>query len=160
MRFFAIPSFSDLHVRVNLRGRERNGIVSIEEYDEVCAEVEDLLQAARVTGSGNDVVMESYRVRAQDPLAEVGPPADLVFRVAPAISVEHPLYGRMGTAPMVRSGEHGPEGWIVSTDVALDGQLGVGRPRDISATITALLGLPTLERCGGTALLPGSDQGR
>ena len=45
MRAFVIPSYSDVHLRINLAGREREGLVPAGDYEAACDEVERELRA-------------------------------------------------------------------------------------------------------------------
>ena len=56
MRAFALPSFYDGRVRINLAGRERAGLVAPAEYAAVCDEVEALVRACRDLRTGEPVV--------------------------------------------------------------------------------------------------------
>jgi hypothetical protein len=56
MRFFAMPSFYDGRIRINLAGRERLGKVPLAEYDAACVEAEELVRACRDSITGEPVV--------------------------------------------------------------------------------------------------------
>ena len=56
MRAFALPSFYDGRIRMNLRGRERDGIVEPSSYTAVCDELERVLGACVDPRTGQSVV--------------------------------------------------------------------------------------------------------
>ncbi len=56
MTAFALPSFSNGYVRVNLRDREPNGIVDPADYNKVLDEVSEHLRALRNPRTGKEVV--------------------------------------------------------------------------------------------------------
>lgn len=115
-RSFALPSFSDLHVRVNLGGRERGGVVPAGGYERELGRVEQLLSDCRNARTGRPVVADVLRTRR--PGADEGPdgerpPADLVVLAAEPVDVlEHPRLGRIGPVPFLRTGEHRARGWL------------------------------------------------
>ena len=107
MRWFVLPTFSDAHVRINLRGRERDGIVAPEDYDAACDELEALLRDCRNPRTGNPVVQQVIRVRAEDPYGIDGPDGDLVVLWSePLEALEHPRAGVVGPVAFDRTGEH------------------------------------------------------
>ena len=59
MRAFALPSFYDGRVRINLRGRERDGMVEPADYGRTCDEIEALVGACRDPRTGEPVVNRS-----------------------------------------------------------------------------------------------------
>src|SRR5207244_9373173 len=56
MRFFALPSFYDGRIRINLAGRERYGKVAPSAYEAVCDEAERLISDCRDSITGEPVV--------------------------------------------------------------------------------------------------------
>jgi len=69
-RAFSLPSDQHGWIRVNLRGREAEGIVPMEDYDELCGQLEDLLRAL-TTEDGRPLVRDVIRTteRAEDAVA-------------------------------------------------------------------------------------------
>jgi predicted AlkP superfamily phosphohydrolase/phosphomutase len=63
MPAFALPSFYDGRIRINLRGRERRGIVDPSRYEQTCAELETLLRECRnsFAGAGGASVHQEHR---------------------------------------------------------------------------------------------------
>jgi predicted AlkP superfamily phosphohydrolase/phosphomutase len=153
MRSFIVPSFSDAHVRVNLVGRERDGIVPLAEYHQELDAVEALLRSVTDARTGRPVVDEIFRMRASDPLDPDGPTGDLVVTFAEVSDViVHADTGPIGAAPMQRSGEHSNDGWVlVRPPGGASGDLGDRRPRDLAPTLVQLLGLPASPLVTGTS---------
>jgi predicted AlkP superfamily phosphohydrolase/phosphomutase len=56
MKAFALPSFSEGYVRLNVRRRERDGIVDPADYSRTCDEVEALLHQMRNPRTGSPLV--------------------------------------------------------------------------------------------------------
>ena len=59
MSAFALPSFLDGRIRINLRGRERDGIVELSQYEEICRSLETLLGECRDPRTGEAAVSRS-----------------------------------------------------------------------------------------------------
>ena len=68
MPAFALPSFYDGRIRLNLRGRERDGVVDPADYERVCDDIEQLLRECRDPRTGEPVLAAVERV-AGDPFA-------------------------------------------------------------------------------------------
>ncbi len=114
MKAFVIPSFSDCHIRLNVKGRERDGILDPAEYATACDQIEAELRLLVDPRTGGPIVNEVLRIRSDDPMAEIGPSPDLVVTFHHVTDVvEHPALGLIGPAPLMRMGEHTPEGWAV-----------------------------------------------
>lgn len=146
MKAFALPTFSDGYVRINLRGREANGMVDPADYDRTCEEVIKLISELRDARSKEPVVSEIVRVRGKDERPnEHLPDADLIvlWTETPTDAVEHPVYGRIGPVPFRRTGDHRPRGFFAATGPDIPVQrLPMGDIVDIAPTILNLLGVP------------------
>lgn len=142
MRAFAVPVFYDGRVRINLKGRESQGIVEPGDYAATCAWVEQLLAECRDVRTGRPAVRHIERRRAGDPLSLDGADADLVIAWNPAIeAIEHPRLGAIGPLPYRRTGGHTDHGfaWLCGAGVA-PGDFGDQEALDLTATIRGLLG--------------------
>lgn len=151
MRAFVVPSFADLHLRVNLAGREAEGIVALDDYQQACAEVAATFQACRNPRTGHPLVAEVLFPRAGDPFAEIGVPADVVIRWAEdADTLEHPDIGVVGPYPAWRAGGHAARGFalVAGGDVA-PGRVDGNRIVDLTATILDLAGVEPREPIDG-----------
>lgn len=143
MKAFVIPSFSDCHIRLNVRGRERDGIIDLADYDAAADEVEAELRALTDARTGKPIVEDVIRIRQDDPTADIGPALDLVVTFNATTDIlRHPTVGLIGPSPLMRMGEHTPNGWaMISTPDGVREDLGTMEPRDLTATVVGLMGL-------------------
>ncbi|MGQ0431889.1 MAG: hypothetical protein ACT452_05730 [Microthrixaceae bacterium] len=114
MPWFGIPSFSDGHIRLNLEGRERDGIVALADYERVCDELEARLRQAVDARHGRPIIDQVLRMRADDPTAVDGPGADLIVTWAQSTdALVHPDAGIVGPFAFPRSGSHTEHGFLI-----------------------------------------------
>ena len=147
MKAFALPTFSEGYIRVNLAGREPNGIVQPEDYLAVCDELEEALMTMTNPRTGKPIVKKVVRIResADDDTPGLAQ-ADLVvvWNEDPADVVEHPAVGRIGPLPFRRTGSHRGRGFWAASGHGIDP--GTDFPEahcvDLTATILALLQAP------------------
>jgi hypothetical protein len=156
MPAFALPSFYDGRIRINLHGRERHGVVEAARYEETCQTLEALLRECHDPRTGKPAVEAFERASTRDPLALASSEADLlvVWRDT-AAAIEHPRLGLVGPIPVRRTGGHtGPHGvaWIAAPGVAA-GERGVRSTFDVAPTIGALLGRAWPKGLSGRSLL-------
>ncbi len=155
MRAFALPSFYDGRVRINLAGRERAGMVAPAEYPAACDEIEALVRGCRDARTGEPVVDHVERAGERDPLALGPSEADLVvvWRGA-ALGFDHPSHGRIGPLPYRRTGGHtGPYGIAyLAGDGITSGDGGVRSSFDVVPTIVELLGEAPARELSGRSL--------
>jgi predicted AlkP superfamily phosphohydrolase/phosphomutase len=144
MRAFALPSYSDGLVRINLRGREASGLVDLADYDSVCTEVESAVMACRNPRTGRPAVSEVLRLRP-DPLDPEGAYADLaVLWAEPVDALDHPDVGLIGPMPFHRTATHTGNGFaFISGPGITPGDLGSRSALDLPPTLLALLGRST-----------------
>jgi predicted AlkP superfamily phosphohydrolase/phosphomutase len=156
MAAFAVPSYYDGRIRVNLRGRERHGVVAPSEYAGVLDELERLVRACRDPRTGRHVVAAVERSAGDDPLALPGSEADLVVVWNTGVcGFEHPDHGLIGPVPYRRTGGHtGPYGfaWIAGRDVR-PGDCGTRSAFDVTPTVVDLVGHEPLDGLCGQSLL-------
>ena len=156
MPAFVIPGFSDAQIRINLAGRERDGIVERDDYTRACDQVEAVLRGCRNAATGAPVVREVHRVRADDPYAPDGPPADLVVHLEGADAVEHPSAGAVGPMVAPRTGAHTRHGFAYLAGPGITaGARGTFPVCDLPATIAALLEAHPVTRLDGHPFLEG-----
>jgi len=126
LQAFALPSFSEGLVRLNVLGRE-GGNAGLESaaYDAICERIREDLLEWRDVDSGRRIVAEIVRTRST-PFDQDGSlglmPADLVVRWRePVISnhVVHPRWGEIGPLPYFRTGAHSHQGMMI--DLTPDG---------------------------------------
>jgi predicted AlkP superfamily phosphohydrolase/phosphomutase len=142
MKAFALPSYYDGRVRINLKGREAQGVVPPERYTAVREEVVELLRACRDPLRGEEVIRHvSYPEK--DPYAIGSAEADLLvdWRGAP-LGLVHPQLGRIGPIPYRRTGGHtGDWGFAYLAGAGMaPGDHGTANSIDIVPTLIDLLG--------------------
>jgi predicted AlkP superfamily phosphohydrolase/phosphomutase len=156
MHAFALPSFYDGRIRINLEGREAGGRVRASEYEAHCDELEALLRECRDSATGREVVEQVERPGGRAPL-KLGPTdADMVVVWRGSFcALEHPTLGRVGPIPFRRTGGHtGPFGMAYLTGNGVEpGDRGVRSAFDVVPTLCELLGEPTPEGLSGASLL-------
>ena len=159
MPAFALPSFYDGRVRINLRGRERQGTVEPARYEQTCREIETLLRECRNPLTGGPAVASIERASTPDPLALTGSEADLlVIWCDVAAALEHPRLGLVGPVPLRRTGGHtGAHGMAYVMAPGVDpGERGVRSSFDVVPTLVDLLAAPRPRPLSGRSLLlPG-----
>ena len=156
-RSFPLPMDETGYLRINLRGREREGLVAPErEYDEACAGLEALIAGLRDESSARPIARPAVRAwRDADPDAPCrdlvpdlivpfgGPPAAATRRL---VSTALPgfRYDVPSRLPSGRSGNHRDHGWLIAAGprVAAGTTLADREVLDLLPTVRAALGLP------------------
>lgn len=148
-RAFLLPSDENGHIRLNLRGRERDGVVDPAEADSLIAEIADGLATFRDLDG-------APCIKAIDRAADIFPGRrsellpDLVVRWAdtPATGIDgvhSERYGvvRRRSAGTGRNGAHTPEAFALVVPGTSRGRTPSRPPRvtDIAATVSAVLGV-------------------
>lgn len=157
MKAFALPSFGDGYVRINLVGRDAQGIVHESDYDKVCDEISALLQRLINPRNGQALVKEVIKARDDTRCSREAPPdADLivVWRQPPADMADSPDFGRIGPLPFRETGGHRAEGFIISRESfsGLD-ENSCARVIDLAPTFIKLLGLDPIDSIEGSSLV-------
>ncbi len=142
MRAFALPSFYDGRIRVNLAGRESRGIVQPDKYRSTQDALTELLHECRDAITGERVVEEIIRHEG-DP-ALVGPSqadVSIIWR-GTALGLTHPSLGTIGPVPWRRTGGHtGAHGFLhVSGQDIPAGDTAHASSFDVVPTLIALTG--------------------
>jgi predicted AlkP superfamily phosphohydrolase/phosphomutase len=161
MKAFGLPAFAEGLVRINLRGREANGLVAPADYEAVCDEVTEMLSRLKDGRRGTALVRNVVRTRryaAEDQDDPKLPPADLVvfWQDEPTDVVDSPELGRIGPVPYNRSGGHRPRGFVIARGPGIAGGSDLpagGESVDLAPTILSLLGAPIPKFFDGTPLL-------
>ena len=99
MPAFALPSYYDGRIRINVAGRESNGIISAAQYRAVCNETIEMLNQCTNLLTGEKVI-SGIHCPKPNPM-DVGPSeADLyvVWQSAP-LGLRHPRLGSIGPVP-------------------------------------------------------------
>jgi predicted AlkP superfamily phosphohydrolase/phosphomutase len=155
MSAFALPSFLHGRIRINLRGRERHGIVELSRYEETCRTLETLLGECRDSRTGEPAVATIERASTANPLALTSSESDLliVWRDV-AAALEHPRLGLIGPVPLRRTGGHTRNGIAYLAAPGLEpGERGVHSSSDVAPTIVHLLGAQPTARLDGKSLI-------
>jgi predicted AlkP superfamily phosphohydrolase/phosphomutase len=158
-RAFPLPMDHAGYVRINLRGREPEGIVDAGEYDAACSELAEAFESFRDIATGRPIVRRVHRLAemAGDGAAARDRLPDLVIEwddVSPVDStgIRSSRYGELswspaGRLPSGRAGNHRGHGWFVAAGpgIAAGGTGAGGDIRDL---------VPTVCRWLGTELVP------
>jgi predicted AlkP superfamily phosphohydrolase/phosphomutase len=142
MPAFVLPSFSDTHVRINLQGRERKGIVPNELYRAAGEEVIDIASRCRDPRTHEPLLEAAIWTHDDDPMSAAAPDADLVLMWRhPVDAFDHPDVGIVGPFPYFRTGEHSSNGFAFVRAPGLEpADLGERSAVDVPPTILELLG--------------------
>lgn len=169
--YFPLPMDLTGLLRINLRGREREGIVAPgAEYATLCAELESFFKSLRDDRTGAPVVAEVVRAYADSPPEAThrdGQPdlilkwretrardvSRLISSELPAFECDVPRYLTSG-----RSGNHLPFGWFVAhgPGIAAGRELGTHDIVDLAPTVRQVLGLGPEPRFHGRQLPLGT----
>ncbi|HEY9644833.1 MAG TPA: alkaline phosphatase family protein [Chroococcidiopsis sp.] len=161
MKAFALPSYSEGYIRINLKGRESHGIVDPADYDAVCDELIQHLHALTDGRTGKPLVQKVERMREQGIPADRLPDADLVVIWADDVAsdvMDSPSFGRIGPVPFHRTGSHRAQGFMVAQGATIEpgSTLAEGHALDLAPTILSLMDAPIPEYFEGKPLLSPS----
>ncbi len=158
MKAFALPAYADGHIRLNLKGRDRDGIVEPSEYDALCSEITDVLYRLKDGRSQQPLVKQVVRTRKSpldnDPKLP-DPDLIVVWHEIPTDVVDSPDLGRIGPITYNRPGGHRENGFLLAKGegIAPNSDLSTGRAVDVGATILNLMGAEIPEYFDGKPLL-------
>ena len=152
--YFALPELSDGHIRINVVGREANGVVAPEDFRAVGQQLIDELRRCRNPRTGEEV-LEDVIWTCTDPMDTDAPAPDLVLLWRePMDALEHPTAGTVGPFPFMRTGEHSSNGFaFVSGPGITPGSAGQRSAFDVPPTIIELLGVEVPADIQGESLL-------
>jgi predicted AlkP superfamily phosphohydrolase/phosphomutase len=159
MKAFALPAFTNGHIRINLQGRERDGVVDPSDYDVLCAELTEILYDLRDPRTGNKVVKQVVKTR-NTPLDDNPklPDADIVVIWQEPITdvVDSPRLGRIGPLTHCRAGGHKGQGFFLAKgpDIPTGYDLPEGEVVDLAPTILTLMRAEIPEYLDGKTLIP------
>ena len=160
MKAFALPSFSEGYVRLNVRGREAHGIVDPDDYDRTCDEIAGELHTLVDARTGQPAVKRVVRTRKgpDGPAMDGERPSDadliVIWEGVPIDVVDHPTAGRIGPVPFKRSGSHVHRGFLMAKGPGVQSgeRLPEAHALDIPPTILALLGASIPQHFDGRPL--------
>jgi predicted AlkP superfamily phosphohydrolase/phosphomutase len=159
MKAFALPSYSEGYIRINLAGREPQGIVTADDYDAVCQEITDELHQLTDGRTGQPMVREVIRTRTTPLDANPHlPDADLIvlWQEEHATDVvDSPGLGRVGPVPYLRTGSHRARGFLLAQGpgIAAGSDLPLGHALDLAPTLLDLMDAPVPSHWQGRPLL-------
>ncbi|NJN87772.1 MAG: nucleotide pyrophosphatase, partial [Leptolyngbyaceae cyanobacterium SL_7_1] len=160
MKAFALPAFANGHIRINLQGRERSGVVAPSDYEAVCQEIMEQLYRLKDARTDKPMVKQVLRTHpsVSDALAASNRPvADLVvvWHEVPTDVVDSPDVGRIGPVTLNRPGGHRPRGFLLGKGpgIAPGTTVTGGHIIDLPATLLQLMNTPVPEYFDGKPLL-------
>ena len=159
MTAFALPTYLTGCIRLNVQGREAQGLIAPGDYDAFCEELSDDLMQLVNARSGRPIIQDVVRMR--DNPADSGPEfpdADLLVHWQPdavADAVEHPKYGRFGPVPYYRTGAHRSDGFLFAKGPGIlpTSDLPESDAIDVPPTILSLMGAAQPNHMDGTPIL-------
>jgi predicted AlkP superfamily phosphohydrolase/phosphomutase len=164
VRAFTLPSDGIGYIRLNLRGRERDGVVHEAEVRALEEQIVEGLLSFRAADGRRPIAAVERLADVQPHAAQAEMLPDLMVRwsVSPATQLDRFVSPEFGEVHRVgggsgRSGNHTDDAWAVVIPGAT-GQRGQARPGsvlDIAATICAVFGVDRSGISGEPLLLPG-----
>jgi hypothetical protein len=155
MEAFALPSFYDGRVRLNVRGRERDGCVAPGGYGEVVERISALLRECIDPATGAPMVADISGPEDADFMNLGASDADLkiVWRGAP-LALRHPRIGQIGPVPYRRTGGHTGEYGVAlfAGPWITPGRYGRRSSLDVVPTLLDLLGEPGSHHVSGRSM--------
>ncbi len=165
-RAFCLYADATGYIRINLRGRERAGIVEPgEEYDRLCAAIAEGLSTFVDADTGEPII---ERIERADRLFPDGPRRhefpDLIVRWVDSPAAAHraiasPRYGEIpwptpGSHPDHRSGNHREEGFLIAAGERIRSNARIEHAHilDLAPTLYALFGVTPPAHLTGCAL--------
>jgi hypothetical protein len=160
MDAFAIPSFYDGRIRINLKGRERDGRVSIDDYGRFCDTLIAELRELKEPVSGLPVVREVKRQPDDTALSldDTKPDIQIIWEPRVILAFQNAALGLIGPAPVRRTGGHtGGNGIFYMANGPLPaGSLGTRSAFDVAPTIASLTGADAAPISGESLLSPSA----
>ena len=159
MKAFSLPSFAEGHIRVNLRGRERDGIVAPADYAALLDDISDKLLRVRCARTGKPLVKDLVRTR-DEPLdnAPKQPAPDLVvvWNEHATDVLDSPDFGRIGPVPYFRPGGHSNRGFVAAAGAGIPAEstFADANAADVAPTIRWLLGAEIPAEYDGQVIRP------
>ncbi len=158
MKAFALPAFTNGHIRINLQGRDRDGVVEPQQYNALCAELTEILYDLQDGRTGKKIVKQVVKTRTvpldDDPKL---PDADLVILWQEPVTdvVDSQRLGRVGPLTHCRAGGHKSQGFLLAKGdhIPAGSDLSAGEAVDLAPTILSLMNAEIPEHLDGKALI-------
>ncbi len=170
MKAFALPSVGDGYIRINLEGRESQGIVPFDDYEVTISELSELLDSCINPRTGNKLVSKVIRTRvsALDDSDLIPPDLIVCWNNQDVVDVlDHPDLGRIGPVPFFRSGGHHAHGETIHNLMIMQGPMiqadtlnAHGFLEDLPATLLDFIGAQRPAHFDGVTLLNENWQKR
>ena len=143
MRAFALPTFGDAYVRINLIGREAHGVIPVEEFDAECRAVAAMIGACRDVRTGEPIAASIEILPTDDPLDPNDDRYCDIFITwsRPIDAIEHPTAGVVGPFPFNRTAAHDARGfaWVAGAGITPGAVPEVHSVLDLPPTIVQLV---------------------
>lgn len=163
MKAFVLPTFGNGEglIRINLQGREPDGIVPATEFETVCEDLTQQLCQLTDARTGKPIVERVIRTNQQPLDPNLGLPAgdfeaDLVVIWAdlPTDVVDSPQVGRIGPIPYLRTGGHKPRGFCFAKGQGFSpgSTIPTRRAVDMTPTILQAMGAPIPDYVDGSPI--------
>lgn len=158
MKAFALPGFAHGNIRINLRGREKEGIIEPEEYETLCSEIAEFLYRLRNGRDGQPVVKKVIRTRKcpTDSHPKL-PQPDIVVHWNENITdvIDSPDFGRIGPVTYFRAGSHRHQGFCMlkGPGITPGSDLPTAEVVDLPPTILELMNAQIRDYFDGKSLL-------
>lgn len=123
MRAFALPSVSDGYIRLNVKGREKWGLIEPTDFLNELDNLTRLLYTLVNPRNGEPLVEKIIQIR-EDPNELPNLPADLIVcwssnKIADVVDI--PNFGRIGPVPFFRTGGHVAHGTDIKNFFVVSG---------------------------------------
>jgi predicted AlkP superfamily phosphohydrolase/phosphomutase len=159
MRAFALPTFSDGFIRLNVRKREGHGLIAAADFRQECARLTALLHDLRNPVNNQAAVKNVIQVR--DTPFQTGdefPHADLIVQWNPLGDggvFRSPTLGLFGPAPSLRASAHSAEGFFIANgpEITPVSETLSGSILDIAPTLLEMIGAQAPLPLEGNSLL-------
>ena len=158
-KVFQVPSDFSGTLRINLKGREPEGIISPgKEYDEVCSEIENAFMELVNPDTGKNAVKEVIKVRDRYNGKYINDLPDVIIKwegESPINSLYSPRIGTVtGELPDKRSGAHMTYGFIIANGKNIKplAELEERNIMDIAPTILHFFDVPVPNDMDGEVL--------
>ncbi len=157
---FCVPNEFHGSIRINLRGREPNGLIEPGmEYDELCEELTEKLSSLVNVDTGGNAVSEVIRLDRFYQGENISELPDLVVKWvgdAPIRALHSPHVGTIKGEPLdFRTGAHRPDGFLIASgkEICKRKVLENGSVMDIAHTILYLMGQSVSREIEGKVLI-------
>lgn len=157
MRAFALSTFSDGSIRINVKGREARGKVAPGDFARELDRITEALMSYQNSHDGSPGVARVERMRETADGNPDGPDADLLvfWKKHPIEQLHSPTYGQVGPLSALRAGVHNERAFVFATgpQTRARGLRESGHIYDIAPTVCEFLGKACPAYFAGRSLL-------